>query len=227
MLITRSFSMPSTTSTTFAALVTLGAATCCTGALAGELYTKLGAPGLMLGWAQPLNSQFGLRVDVATLGNRTAQRTEEGIRYDAALKLTRTALLADWFPMSGGFRFTGGVTANQYRLDLAASGAGGTLTIGNTTYTTTAADRFSVKVGYPSSTPYLGLGWGHHAASGWRFSFDLGGMVGKASVSYSLTGPLAQRVSQDDIDAELAELRSGVGKVKAVPQLSVGFGYSF
>ncbi len=194
---------------------------------AGELYTKVGLPGVMLGWAQPLNPQFGLRIDYATLGDRTDQRTEEGIRYDTKLKLNRVALLGDWFPFSGGFRLTGGVTSNQYRLDLGASGAGGTLEIGNTTYTTTAADRFDVRVRFPSSTPYVGFGWGHQASSGLRFSFDVGAMIGKATVSYSLTGPAAQQVSQADIDAELAELRNGVGKVKAVPQVTFGIGYSF
>ena len=196
-------------------------------AQAGELYTKIGLPGVMLGWAQPLNSQFGLRVDYATLGNRSEQRTEDGILYDAKLKLSRAALLADWFPFSGGFRVTGGLTANQYRLELLATGAGGTLTIGNTTYSTTSADKFLVRVRYPSSTPYFGFGWGHHASSGLRFSFDVGAMIGKATVAYSLTGPISQQVSQADIDTELAELRNGVGKVRAVPQISIGLGYSF
>lgn len=194
---------------------------------AGELYTKVGLPGVMLGWAQPLSPQFGLRIDYATLGDRSEQRTEEGIRYDARLKLSRVALLGDWFPFSGGFRVTGGVTSNQYRADLLAIGDGGSVTIGNNSYTLTANDRFEVRVRYPSSTPYVGFGWGHQAASGLRFSFDVGAMIGKATVSYSLTGPAAQQVTQADIDAELAELRNGVGKVKAVPQVTFGIGYSF
>ena len=194
---------------------------------AGEVYLKAGLPGVMLGYAQPLNSQFGLRIDYATLGDRSEQRTEDGIRYDAKLKLSRAALLGDWFPFSGGFRVTGGVTSNQYRAELLATGAGGSLTIGNTTYTTSAADQFLVKVRYPSSTPYFGFGWGHQASTGLRFSFDVGAMIGKATVSYSLTGPVSQQVTQADIDAELTELRKGVGKVRAVPQLSLGLGYSF
>ena len=194
---------------------------------AGELYTQAGLPGLMVGWAQPLNSEFGLRVDVATIGSRSDNRTEEGIRYDAKLKLNRTALLADWFPFSGGFRLTGGVTANQYKLDLLATGAGGTLTVGNTTYTTTSADQLLVRGRYPATTPYVGFGWGHQASTGLRFSMDVGAMFGRATVSATVIGPWAQRVSQADIDAELAELRSGAAKVRAVPQLSVGLGYSF
>ncbi len=194
---------------------------------AGEVYVQAGLPGLMIGWAQPLNSQFGLRVDVATVGERADRRTEEGISYSSKLKLNRTALLADWFPFSGSFRLTGGVTANQYKLDLLATGAGGTITVGNTSYTTTSADQLLVRGRYPSTTPYLGFGWGHQASTGLRFSVDVGAMFGRASVSASVIGPWAQRVSQADIDTELAELRSGAAKVRAVPQLSVGLGYSF
>jgi hypothetical protein len=194
---------------------------------AGELYLNAGLPGVMLGFAQPLNDSFGLRADYATIGERSDRRTESGIAYDAKLKLNRAALFADWFPFSGSFRFTGGITSNQYRLDLAASGAGGSLNIGNTTYTTTAADQLKVQVRFPSSTPYFGFGWGHQSNTGLRFSMDVGAMFGKATVGYSLSGPLAQNVTQADIDTELAELRKGVGKVRAVPQLSLGLGYSF
>lgn len=196
-------------------------------AQAGEIYTKLGVPGVMLGYAQPLGPLFGLRADYATLGERSDRRTEDGITYDAKLKLNRAALLVDWFPMAGNFRLTGGVTSNQYKLDLLATGGGGSLTIGNTTYTTTAADQFRVQVKFPSSTPYVGFGWGHSSGSGLRFSLDVGAKIGKATVSYALSGPLAQQASQADIDAELAELRDGVGKIRAVPQLTLGLGYSF
>jgi hypothetical protein len=196
-------------------------------ARAGELYLKGGVPGVVLGWSQPLNSYFGLRLDAATLGNVSERRTEDGITYDAKLKGDRTALLADWFVFGGSFRFTGGITSSKYSLDLLASGAGGSITVGNTTYTTTASDRFNVVVKMPTSMPYVGLGWGHHSNSGLRFSFDLGAKLGKASLSYALSGPWASNVSQGDIDAELSELRDGVGKVRLVPHLSIGLGYSF
>ena len=196
-------------------------------ARAGEVYLKAGLPGLVLGWAQPLNSYFGVRLDAATVGTLNERRVEDGIAYDAKLKADRTALLADWFPFGGGFRFTGGITSSKYSLDLLATGSGGSITVGNTTYTTTSADRFNVKVKLPSSMPYVGLGWGHQVNTGLRFSFDIGAKLGKATLSYALSGPWTSRVSQADIDAELAELRDGVGKIKLVPQLTLGLGYSF
>lgn len=175
---------------------------CAGAAHAGEIYTKFGMPGVMLGYAQPLSSQFGVRADYATLGSRSDRFNEEGIAYDGKLRTGRLALLGDWFPMGGSFRLTAGVTANDYKLDLLASGAGGSLTIGNTTYTTTAQDRQRVLVKFPSTTPYLGLGWGHGLGGGLRFSFDVGASIGKAKVSYELSGPAASAVSQSDIDIE-------------------------
>lgn len=215
------------TYTALVALSALSTAALCTTAQAGELYTNIGIPGVMLGYSQPVGPLFGVRADYATIGTRKKQSNEDGINYDATLKANRAALLADWFPFAGTFRLTTGLTSNQYKLDLLATGAGGSLTIGNNTYTTTAQDQFRVAVKFPSSAPYVGFGWGHGVGSGFRFSFDIGATIGKAKVDYSLSGPLAQQVSQADIDAELQQLRDGVGKVRAIPQITFGLGYSF
>lgn len=197
------------------------------GAQATELYLKGGVPGYGVGFAQPIGPLFGVRADFLTLGDRSERRNEEGIDYDAKLKANRGALMLDLFPFAGSFRISAGATAAKYQLDLLATGAGGTLRIGNTTYTTTPNDRFAVQIKMPSSMPYLGFGWGHQSNSGLRFSFDVGAAIGKAKLSYQLTGPTSSQVSQQDIDAELAELRDGVAKIKAIPQVTFGIGYSF
>jgi hypothetical protein len=196
-------------------------------AKAQELYFKAGLPGYGVGFAQPINPHVGVRADYLLLGKRSERRNEEGIDYDATLKANRGALLLDLFPFAGAFRVSAGATAAKYQIDLLATGAGGSLRIGNTTYPTTANDRLAVQVKMPSSMPYLGIGWGHQADSGLRFSFDLGAAFGKAKLSYQLSGPLAQQATQQDIDAELAELRDGVAKIKAIPQITLGIGLSF
>ncbi len=198
-----------------------------TTAQAGELYGLIGVPGAGVGYAQPLNDSFTLRGDFVTLGSRNKTATEEGIAYDGTLKARRAALLADWYPMQGTFRFSGGATFNTYQIDLVATGAGGSLTIGNTTYVTTAADRLDVQIKFPSTTPYFGIGWGHQGGSGLRFAFDIGASFGRATLKAAVSGPQAANVTQADIDTELAQLREGVGKVRAIPQLTFGIGYSF
>ncbi|MDP2004832.1 MAG: hypothetical protein Q8K45_04085 [Rubrivivax sp.] len=197
-------------------------------AQAGEIYTGIGVPGVGIGYAQPLNDSFTLRGDIYTLGSRTKSTVEDGINYDGNYKLQRSALLADWFPFSGSFRLTGGATFNTYKITLDANGAGGSITIGDRTYITTAADGLKVQIDFPKTTPYIGIGWGHQTGSGLRFSADIGAAIGRATVSATPRGQLAAQTDiQANIDKELVEVRDGVGKVRAVPQLSIGLGYSF
>jgi hypothetical protein len=197
-------------------------------AQAGEVYANVGLPGIGLGYAHPIDSRFTVRADFMTLGSRSKSTTEEGIRYDGRYKLQRLAVLGDWFPFGGSFRLTGGLSSNQYKVTLDATGENGSLTIGDRTYTTTAADGLKVEVKFPSVTPYLGIGWGHQSASGWRFGADIGALVGRAKVDATVRGALASEPDiQANLDKELAELRDGVGKVRAIPQLSVAIGYSF
>lgn len=209
-----------------AAVITTGAGA----AHAGEVYAGAGLPGLMLGYAQPMDENFTLRGDWATLGSRQKQTTEEGVSYDAKGSFNRLGLFADWF-VSGGFRLTGGVTFNNLKADLVARGDGVTqFTIGGRTFTSDPADRLNVKISYPKVTPYLGVGYGHQLSEGWGFTFDLGASYGRATVSETHSGPNLSNtavVTQADIDAELAELRDGVAKVKYIPQISLGFNYRF
>jgi len=199
------------------------------GAHAGEIYGGAGLPGVMLGYAHTASERLVLRADLSTIGSVSRDRSESGIDYTGTAKLNRAGLFADWFPGSGGFRLTGGVTFNDMKIDLAGHGNGGTITIGGNSYVTSADDRFNARIKFPSATPYVGIGWGHHAAGpGWGFVFDLGGSIGRAKVEGSVSGPnLSGNVSQADIDAELTQLRDGVGKVRFVPQVSIGASYRF
>lgn len=196
-------------------------------ACAGELYFQAGLPGVGIGYAHPLNEWMGVRGDFVTLGSRSETTTEEGIAYEGRIKANRGALFADIYPFAGGFRFTLGATSNQYKINLDASGAGNTINVGGTNYVLGPGDGLAVEVKYPSTTPYVGFGWGHQAASGLRFSLDIGASIGKAKLNVTPRGQLAQPAAQADVDRETAELRDGVGKVKALPQVSFAIGYSF
>ena len=212
----------------FAAVLALAATGLLPQAQAGEVYANVGLPGIGLGYAHPIDSRFTVRADFMTLGSRSKSTTEEGIRYDGRYKLQRLAVLGDWFPFGGSFRLTGGLSSNQYKVTLDATGENGSLTIGDRTYTTTTADGLKVEVKFPSVTPYLGIGWGHQSASGWRFGADIGALVGRAKVNATVRGALASEPDiQANLDKELAELRDGVGKVRAIPQISFTVGYSF
>lgn len=196
-------------------------------AQAGQVYGGIGLPGVMAGYAQPLDSGFTVRGDVATLRLPDRTANEEGIDYQADAKLNRLGVFADWFVL-GGLRLTGGITFNQMNVNLRAQGNGGVINIGGTNYTTTPDDRLDVKIEFPKTTPYLGLGYGHHPGNGgFGFVFDLGASIGRAKLSATASGPNLGQADPADIDRELAELRDGVGKVRFFPQLSLGLTYRF
>lgn len=215
--------------TPLAALAALAlSCTLVTPAQAGELYTGVSTHGVMLGYAQPLSPMITVRGDFATAGSKSSRENEEGIDYDTKATYNRAGLFADWFPFSGGgFRLTGGVTFNNMKIDLNAVGNGSAITIGGTTVVTDSTDRFNVKVEFPKTTPYLGIGYGHQLSSGWGFVFDIGASIGKAKVTETHSGTNLGAVPQSEIDAELAELRDGVGKVRAIPMIAIGFNYRF
>jgi hypothetical protein len=204
-------------------------------AQAGEVYGGIGLPGLMLGYAHAYSPTLTARVDVATLGSRSGNRTEDGIAYAGKIEAHRAGVFGDWFPFQGGFRLTGGVTFNKVGLALGAQpGAGGSITIGSvavgagTAFPLAANDRFDVNVKFPRATPYLGLGYGHHAGKGLGLVVDLGISMGRAKLDARVSGDnLPTYVNQANIDAELAELRDGVGKVRVLPQVSIGLNYRF
>ena len=212
-------------------LIALAALTLANGlaanAHAGEVYAGIGTHGVMLGYAHALSPDFTVRGDFASLGKREKQQTEAGVNYQGTATYNRTGLFGDWFPFSGGFRITGGVTFNNMKLDLLAKGNGQPITIGNNTYPTDSTDRLDVLIEFPKTTPYLGLGWGHQLSSSWGFVFDLGASIGKAKVSETHSGNNFSMASQADIDTELAQIRDGAGKIKAIPLLAIGFNYSF
>ena len=209
-----------------ALVLSLGALTT-TASQAGEVYGQIGLPGVGLGYAHPVSPSFTVRGDFVTLGSHEKTTTESGINYVGKLKASRIGLFGDWFPFGGVFRLTGGVTSNNFKLDLDASGAGGTLEVGGNTYTTTAADGLNVQIEFPKTTPYLGIGWGHHRREpGWGFIADAGVSIGKAKLDVD-TNLSTYGVSQADIDREVQDLRDDVAKVRVIPQLSVGMSYRF
>jgi len=202
-------------------------------AQAQEVYTGVGLFGVQLGYAYALSPSLTLRGDLMNLGSRNQTINESGTQFQARLKASRQALVADWFPFeSSTFRLTGGATFNQVAFELAAGGANTSVDINNTKYNLAANDTLNIRVKMPSTTPYLGLGWGHkQGGKGWGFHADLGVSVGQFKATETRTGRLVNGgelgVTQADVDKELTAVRDGVAKVKALPQATVGVSYHF
>ncbi len=194
-----------------------------------EAYGSLGLPRVLVGVAHPVNPSLTVRGDYGGVGSLSGTRTENGIRYDGDGEFNRFGLFADWYALGNGFRITGGLTFNQMSLDLEARPEGSTIMIGDNTYPVSPGDRFEARIEFPRVTPYLGIGWGHHAGEkGWSFNADLGVSFGRATVSAQAYGALASQPGvAEDIAREQAELEDGVGKIRAIPQMTIGVSYRF
>jgi hypothetical protein len=193
---------------------------------ADTFYTGVGTSGLMLGYAKSLSSAFTLRGDFAGLPDVSRDAIEAGVSYASTIKSDRGALLMDWY-VAGDMRLTGGFTFNRMRTDLRASGNGGAVTIGDTTYTSGPGDRFDVSMRVPSTTPYVGLGYGRFTPYGSAVVVDLGASFGRPSLSETHGGPHLGNISQADLDKELDQLREGIGRARYVPQISLGLNLRF
>jgi hypothetical protein len=193
------------------------------------VYAGIGLPGLTLGLAVPATDNLTIRADYTTVGNPTATRVESGITYDARLKAERLGVFADWYPFGGRFRLTAGATSNDVNARLAATGVGKVVTIGSNSYTLQANDRFDATIGFPRSTPYLGIGWGHRGGpTGLGFHADIGASIGRATVATAVSGNLSLAPTiAADVAAEEAQLRENVRKIRFIPQISMGVDYRF
>lgn len=198
-------------------------------AFAAEIYANIGLPGVMLGYAHAINPSFTVRGDLASLGNYNKDQTESGIDYKAKASFSRLGIFGDYFPFSGGFRLTGGLTVNNQKIDLTSKAQpGSTIVVGDQTVNMSADDRLYVAIKVPKTTPYIGLGWGHQQANkGFGFVADIGATIGKAKLTVEATGTNLSAVSQTNLDKETQELRDGVGKITFIPQISLGLNYRF
>ena len=194
---------------------------------AQELYLGAGVPGVMMGAAYSPQENITLRADYAQLGDTNRTLTQNGISYEGKVKVARSGLFADWFFWGNG-RVTGGMTFNQVEGTLRFAGNGQPVTIGGQTFVASPTDTLDVSLKFPSSSPYLGWGYGHHQATpGFGFLMDLGVSFAKAQLNATPSASLLAKVGQTNIDQELAEVRDGAGKINVIPQISVGVSYRF
>jgi hypothetical protein len=214
-----------TVATTAIVMATLAASA----AQAGEVYGKVGLPGVLVGYAYSVNEQLGLRADAGTTGSMKKNSTESGIPFAARLKYDRVGLFADFYPFSGRFRLTGGLTLNKASLDLKSQFDGAnTVTVNGKTVTPAAGDYLNGQLKFPTVMPYIGIGWGHQSReAGLGFVADVGVSIGTAKLTTTTNLVGQYGITQADVDAKTAELDDAVGKVHFLPQASVGLNYRF
>ncbi len=195
---------------------------------AQDMYVGVGLPGLVaIGYAHPMATNWGLRGEYSGGISVSKDSVEDGVNVAGSIKANRLGVFADWFPLGGGFRLVGGLTVNDIKAEFKGIGTGGSTINGKPV--NLAGEAFNVTLKYPSTTPYLGIGYGHQssAVKGLGFYADLGVMIGSfdAEVSTTLVGK--QGLTQADIDAQSQKMRDSVSGLSVLPTFSIGAVYRF
>ena len=195
-----------------------------------DVYVGLGALSIAtIGYARPINSNFGLRAEYAFGPTLSRDMAVSGADASASIKANRGGLFADWYPFSGGLRLVGGVTFNDIRLDLSAKGTNGSTIDINGINTSLAGETFGASVTFPTTTPYFGIGYGHQESKsrGIGFYADVGFMVGSfnSAITTSVLGQ--NNITQADIDKESQSIRDKISNLNVLPSLSMGLVYRY
>jgi hypothetical protein len=197
-------------------------------AQAQDSYIGLGLPGLYtLGYAYPMSPTLGVRGEYAGGLSVNKDGNQDGVNVIGNFKASRLGAFADWFPLGGGFRLVGGLTANDIKADLNGVGSGNSTINGKTIDMT--GETFNVQVKFPSTTPYLGIGYGHQKSDtkGFGFYADLGVMIGTFTADTTTSLVNKKGVTQADVDAQTQKIRDSLSGLSALPSASLGLLYRY
>ena len=196
--------------------------------MANDVYVGVGFPGLVgIGFARPLNASFGLRAEYSGGIKVSKDGNQEGVNVVGSLQGSRFGAFADYYPFQGGLRLVAGLTSNDIQAKLTSTGTGTAQINGKSV--DMSGQRFDITIKYLSSTPYVGLGWGHQQSDtkGLGAYLDAGVMVGSFGISASTSLVGVQGITQADVDAQIAKISDATNKLSVLPSLSLGLVYRF
>jgi hypothetical protein len=197
-------------------------------AYAQDSYFGVGLPGLYtLGYAYSTSPSLGFRGEYAGGLSVNKDGNQEGVNVTGNLKASRLGAFADWFPLGGGFRLVGGLTVNDIKADFTALGSGNSTINGKSIDMT--GQTYNVQVKFPSTTPYLGIGYGHQKSDvkGFGFYADLGVMIGTFTADTTTSLVTNGKATQADVDAQTQKIRDSLGGLTTLPSASLGLLYRY
>ena len=167
-----------------------------------------------------------MRLEVDALRYSTSFTTS-GIDYDAKLEATNAGVFVDGF-VYGNVRISAGALVGSRKIHGNATGIGNTIAFNGVTYPVAPGDALNFEAKFPTVTPYLGIGYGHHdGSSGLHFYADAGVAYGRPKVTLSPTASLAMKVSPTDLLAEQESVQDKADRYRAYPVLKLGLIYAF
>jgi hypothetical protein len=212
------------------ALVTLaGGATTAPAADGGWTLGVLGGTqGLGPEIAYRAGAHFGVRGNAGYLSYNHDQTVNQ-ISYNGKLKLNSAGLMADWYPMGGGFRFSLGARNNDNKIHVNSTPAS-SVTVGNNVYTPAQIGTLSGVVTGNSFSPSFSLGYGGTLAKGFTLGAELGVVFqGSPKVeNYQATGLLASNPAfQADLQTERTRVEDKVHSYQYWPIAQIQLLYRF
>lgn len=196
----------------------------------------LGTTGAGLHVSVPLAPQLDARFGVNGL-NYSHDGNTSDVDYDLKLKMRTVDALLDYYPMSTGFRVTGGIVYNGNKIDAEGRpGPGGTYTLNGRTYPAATVGSLNGQIDFRNIAPYLGIGWGNATSrtqeKGWGFTADLGVLFqGSPRTSLTNSGCAAPVLVCSQFAADVAlenrSLQDEADNYKAFPVLRLGVNYRF
>ncbi len=195
-----------------------------------DLGVKVGTLGLGVEVNYPVSPRFTVSAGINKF-SRSFTETTDGIDYEADLNLQTISLLANFHPFAGSFRLTGGFMVNSNQIKMTAEPvAGQTFDIGNTVYDSTLVGTLKATVDFNNFAPYVGIGVGHSASSGFGFNLDVGVLMqGAPKVSFEAVGtdPTILAALEADLVREEANAEDDIKGFTMYPVISAGVNYRF
>lgn len=187
---------------------------------------KAGTLGVGIEFSKSLSDKFSANLGFNSYQLNTTENTN-GINYDYKFDLQSAALLANYHPFTGVFRFTAGALYNNNELKLTGKpSAGSTYTINGVTYTAAQVGTLTGKLSFDKTAPYLGIGWGSRPGSKLGLTADVGVLYqGSPKLSLSASGAAAGLTS--DLEQERKSAESDLNDLKWYPVISLGIYFRF
>lgn len=158
------------------------------------------------------------------------------LEYDSDIDLKNGYLLADWHPWNGLFRVSAGTFINNSDAKVVTRCNASffvqelaTCEFGNSVYSPTVLGEVTTRVDFKRYAPYIGIGWGHRAESGFAFNADLGVInIGSANVEMTSSGSCNDDAQcREQLEQEEREIEDEADKYRWLPYLALGVSYHF
>lgn len=193
---------------------------------------SLGVSGGSLGIGPELSWRpselFGVRANAGFLGFNHDE-TANALTYQGRLKLNSFGLLADFYPMAGNFRVSGGARLNKNKVDVTTTPLS-SVTLGAVVYTPAQIGTIAGTIKVNEVTPQVTIGYGGRIVSGLYAGIEAGALYqGKPKVAnYTASGGLAADPAFNaNLLLEKAALEDKVSKYEVFPVLQVNLGWRF